>query len=157
MEKLDLCDPDLQKKLDAIVASNLAQSPRHIKQLGRILRRKSIFSLHRFMVEHGMAGKIPKEDLPIFMDYLITQRIDLKDMHVEARKRLRDRALACQPEELKTDDYKKHVDELGEDVRCRDCQWFMKSPPWGEKSCVQMGGAKGIDAPCFGFTKKKMQ
>lgn len=154
--KINLLDPQIEKKLKELQNSILAQAPAHIKKLGKILRRRSIFSLHRFLVEHGYSGKILPRDLPVFMDYLITQRIDLKDMHEEARVRLRNRTLVGQPPEAKTDDYKKYVEEGSKYVYCRDCEWFVKAPPDEEKSCVQLGGTKGIDEPCYGFTKKRL-
>ncbi|NIR17910.1 MAG: hypothetical protein GWN86_30030 [Desulfobacterales bacterium] len=87
------------------------------------------------------------------MDYLITQRIDLKDMHEEARKRLRSKTLEGQSPDVKTADYMKYV-EGQKAFRCRDCQWFMQPPPDEEKSCVQLGSSKGCDEPCYGFIKK---
>lgn len=154
--KIDLLDPQIEEKLKAFQESLLAQAPAHIRKLGKILRRKSIFSLHKFLVEHGYAGRVPAGDLPYFMDYLITQRIDLKDMHEEARRRLRVRTLLDQPKDAKTGDYMKYVEESGEPAHCRDCQWFMQAPPGEEKSCVQLGSSKGGDEPCYGFTKKRL-
>lgn len=154
--KIDFLDPQVKEKLEELQKSIVAQAPVHIKKLGKILRRRSIFSLHRFLVEHGYAGKIPTRDLPVFMDYLITQRIDLKDMHEEARSRLRIRTLLDQPPEAKTGDYVEYVEQGAKYVHCRDCEWFVKAPPGEEKSCVQLGGTKGCDEPCYGFTKKRL-
>lgn len=152
---LDLSDPLLQEKLEAIQAGILAQADHKVRKLGKILRRRSIFSLRRFLADNGLMGKLQRDDLPLFMEYLITQRIDLKDMHEEARARLREHTLQDQPSYLKTPDYKHFVEELGEPVHCRDCAWFVQAPPGEEKSCVQLGGTKGADAPCIGFTMKK--
>ena len=153
---LNLLDPQIKEKLEELQKSIIAQAPDHIKKLGKILRRRSVFYLRRFLVEHGYAGKVVLSDLPLFMDYLITQRIDLKDMHEEARIRLRIKTLLNQPPEAKTDDYKKYVEESIEPVNCRNCQWFTEAPPGEEKGCVQLGGAKGSDEPCYGFTKKRL-
>lgn len=154
--KIDLLDPQIEKKLKDFQEALLAQAPEHVKKLGKILRRRSLFSLRKFLVEHGHAGKIPTSQLPFFMDYLIVQRIDLKDMHDEARQRLRDRTLDGQPFDVKTADYVKYVEEQDPPFRCRDCQWFMQPPPDEEKSCVQLGSSKGSDYPCYGFTKKRL-
>lgn len=151
-----MLDPDIEKKIKAFQDQLLAQSPSHIKKLGKILRRRSLFSLHKFLVEHGYAGKVPAGDLTFFMDYLITQRIDLKDMHEAAREELRKRTLRDQPPEAKTADYRKYVEQSTEPAHCRDCQWFMQAPPGEKKSCVQLGSAKGCDEPCYGFTKKRL-
>lgn len=147
---------EIEEKIKAFQEGLLAQAPKHLKKLGKILRRRSIFSMHKFLVDHGYAGKVLASDLPLFMDYLITQRIDLKDMHDEARERLRERTLMDQPPESKTIDYKRYVESGSNPIHCRDCQWFMNSPSNEEKSCVQLGGAKGCDEPCYGFTRKRL-
>jgi hypothetical protein len=150
--RLGLNDPELQKKLDDVKKRMLADSPEHIQKLGKILRRRSIFSLHRFLVEQGLAGQVKKSDLPILLDYLITQRIDLQDMEPQARKNLRDRTLEGQPLEEMSHDYTVHV--FGGSIKeCKHCKWFMEVPDDEEKHCVALG-SKGSDFPCYGFTSK---
>ena len=153
---IDLLDPQIEEKLKELQASLLAQAPEHVRKLGKILRRRSLFSLRKFLVEHGYAGRVPAKDMMFFMDYLILQRIDLKDMHEDARKRLRAKTLEGQSPDVKTADYVKYVDGMEGVVHCRNCQWFMQAPPDESESCVQMGKAKGADDPCYGFTKKKV-
>ena len=153
--RLDLSDPLLEKKLSAIRSQLLASSPKHVQQLGRILRRRSIFFFKQFLRKLGMLDKIPKEMVSLFMDYLIIKRIDLRDMEPDARRRLREATLEDQPEEEKTDDYKAYVENSEDPPMCKHCRWFMETPPEDEKTCVELG-TKGNDFPCFGFTLKKM-
>ena len=152
----NLLDRRIKEKLEELQKSIEANAPAHIKKLGKILRRRSVFSLRRFLVDNGYAGKIGLADLPLFMDYLITQRIDMKDMHDEARSRLRIQTLLNQPKEAKTSDYVKYIEESIEPMYCKNCQWFMEPPPGEEESCIKAGGSKGCDEPCYGFTKKRL-
>ena len=153
IHRLDLNDPSIEERLKKIQKEMIASAPKHIKKLGKILRSKSILRFRWFLARHGYAGKISPEDLPLFMDYLITQRIDLKDMEPEARKNLRAYSLRSEPESEKTNDYRILVEAPGSPPTCKDCEWFMKIPPGEDKNCVALG-TKGIDKPCYGFTLK---
>lgn len=110
--------------------------------------------MNQFLKEMGLAGRIAKDDLSLFMDWLITQRIDLKDMEDEARHRLRMHTLQDQPAHEKTKDYTT-AEKSGELylLSCKHCRWFREAP-WGEdKDCVELG-SRGSDKPCYGFTRK---
>lgn len=139
----------------------LAEAPEHIRRLGKILRRSvesgSLLSLKRFLDRH--LDEVPRP-LEAFRDYLIINRIDLKDLEPEARHRLRKRTLATQDRTLATTDYRQaavQARKRGEQVYCRDCRWFVTAPRDGneraELSCVQLG-TKGADVACVGFTAK---
>ena len=151
--RLDPSDPNVEAKIKEIQQKMLSASPKHIQRLGKILRAKSLLRLRWFLSKHGYAGKIAPSELPLFMDYLITQRIDLKDMEPESRKNLRAYSLRNEPESSKTDDYRKHVEYTDDPMLCKSCEWFMKAPPKEDKNCVSLG-TKGIDKPCYGFTLK---
>jgi len=149
--RLDVNDPDVQSKMDGLHQQMLAGSPKRVRQLGKILRARSVTRMRLFLLRYGLGGKIKKHELPLFMDWLITKRIDLKDMEPEARKRLRVHTLENQPEGEKTEDYTVFIESSGKPLTCKHCSWFVVAPPDEEKSCVEMG-TKGIDTPCYGFT-----
>ena len=136
-----------------------ATAPIHIKRLGKIIRRSlaknTLVKFKRFLKEHR-AG-ISKQDLPAFMDYLIINRIDLKDLEPAARERLRARNLTNDDTRQMTKDYREATADGGI-PHCRDCRWFVTAPMDGEdnseKSCVEMG-TKGVDTACFGFIEKQ--
>lgn len=160
IHRLDINDPDVEEKLKQIHAQMLAASPKQIRKLGKILRSRSVLRLRWFLARHGHAGEIDPKDLPLFMDYLITQRIDLKDMEPDARRRLREHSLKKQPVNERTKDYIECIEHgctrlpHGETRwSCKLCAWFIVAPPGDDKSCVEMG-TKGIDEPCYGFTIK---
>lgn len=151
---LNINDPALAQKMADLQAQMMAQSPEHVKKLGKILRRRSTFFFSRYLKSMGLLNRIAPKDLPLFMDYLITQRLDLKDMAQESRDRLRTATLKNEPDAEKTLDYIRCVENSEDEdwPRCRNCHWFVQAP-LAEKSCVEMG-SKGIDAPCYGFTLK---
>jgi hypothetical protein len=151
---LDIKDPDLEKKLQDIQQTVLGQTEKQSAKLGKILRRRGLFSFKMFLRKHKI--KLPKEQVPLFMDYLITKRSDLKDLEPEARRRLRQYKLKDQPEHLKTRDYLIYIEsELAPTppLTCKNCRWFMSAPPGYVDSCVELG-TKGADDPCYGYTKK---
>lgn len=153
LKKFMLNDPDLQSKLDQLKQQLLAQAPEHVRRLGKILRKRSVFFMHRYLKKLGLGGKIKKSELPLFMDWLITQRIDLKDMEPDARRNLRKHTLEEQPITEQTNDYRSL--ENPEEHTCKECRWFREVPFGDEKDCVELG-AKGTDAVCYGFTNKIM-
>jgi hypothetical protein len=153
IHKLDIGDPNIEEKVKELHQQMLAASPKRVKKLGKILRSRSVLRLRWFLAKHGYAGKIAPSDLPLFMDYLITQRIDLKDMEPEARKNLRAYSLRNEPDSEKTEDYREHVENAKEPKTCKHCKWFMEKPPGEDKNCVALG-TKGIDRACHGFTLK---
>jgi hypothetical protein len=153
--RLDLADPDLEKKLEAIKSQLLVSASKNIQILGKILRRGSLFFFKQFLKKHKLLHQIPQNTVPLFMDYLIVNRIDLKDMWPESRSRLREATLENQPDTEKTEDYLKYIDDSDDPPTCKHCVWFVDAPEGEEKSCVSMG-TKGCDFPCYGFTLKKM-
>jgi hypothetical protein len=151
-EQLDTLEKHLRKMREKV----LADAPAHIRQLGRILRRSvetdSLVKFRHFLREHDL--KVARKDLPAVRDYLIINRIDLKDLEPAARERLRARMLIKEDPRLMSEDYR-NVAQRGEVPSCRDCRWFVIPPEDGdqdgEKSCVAMG-TKGADQACYGFT-----
>ena len=151
-EQLDALEARLCKMREKV----LADAPAHIRRLGRILRRSAetdnLVRLRRYLRGHDI--KVARKDLPAVRDYLIINRIDLKDLEPAARERLRARTLIKEDPRLMSLDYRK-VAQRGEVPSCRDCRWFVTPPEDGEqdeeKSCVAMG-TKGADQACFGFT-----
>ena len=153
--RLDMADPEIEKKLDAIKSQLLASAPKNVQMLGKILRRGSMFFFKQFLKKNNLLHQIPNNMVPLFRDYLIVNRTDLKDMWPESRSRLREATLEGQPEEEKTEDYKKYIDDSDDPPTCKHCSWFVDIPEGEEKTCVAMG-TKGTDFPCYGFTLKKM-
>ena len=148
-------DPELEQKLNALNAQLVASAPEHIRRLGRILRRGSLFFFKNYLAERGILHKIPKEMVPLFMDYLIVKRLDLADLAAESRTRLRDAMLEDQPEDCKTEDYVRYVEKATNPPSCKACRWFVQAPAEGEASCVALG-SKGADFPCYGFILNTM-
>jgi hypothetical protein len=148
---------DLESRIKQWRESMLASAPAHIRALGLILRRSvrtgSLAGLRRFVRKHGI--DVPQSMLRSFRDYLITQRIDLKDLEPAAREALREQTLASEDEAIQTEDYRQGVRD-GDDLRCRDCRWFVIAPnddsPASGQTCVELG-TKGADQACFGFTR----
>lgn len=153
--RLDLADPELEKKLEAIKSQLLASASHNVQILGKILRRGSLFFFKQFLKKNKLLHQIPEGMVSLFRDYLIVNRIDLKDMWYESRSRLREATLEGQPEEEKTEDYKRYIDDSEDPPTCKHCLWFVDVPEGEEKTCVAMG-TKGSDFPCYGFTLKKM-
>lgn len=151
---LDMNDPELDKKLKSIHEEIYKVTREDLHKLGKILRKRSVFFFKRFLKKHKI--KMPAEHIPLFMDYLITKRIDLKDMEPAARVRLREYMLKNQPKDLKTRDYLLYVEsELApsDPVTCKSCRWFIVAPPGEHDTCVELG-TKGSDRPCYGYVKK---
>lgn len=132
-----------------------AQTPAHIRQLGKILRRSiakdTTVKFRRFLKKHGI--HIPRRDLEHFRDHLIVNRVDLKDLEPAARERLRARTLAKEDPKNMSVDYRREI-AGGQLPHCRDCRWFVVAPndgePAGDKACVEFG-TKGADTACYGF------
>jgi hypothetical protein len=151
---------NLEQQIASWRQSALAALPPHLRQLSPILRRAvrtgRVRKLARWCQKLGLS--IPKRTLPLFRDYLITKMLDLKDLEPGARARLRRHRLRQLHDARPTPDYRLGV-EKGEDLRCRDCRWFVCAPRDGDRSdpgddqpCAALG-AKGIDAACPGFTR----
>ena len=153
---------NLEDRIKAWREQALKQLPRHVRALSPILRRAvhthRVRGLQRWCYKHGF--DIPRRQLPLFRDCLITQLIDLKDLEPDARARLRYHWLAQQDASVMTDAYLAGSWQ-GADLRCRDCHWFVTAPEYDDctdrnfgKSCVELG-TKGVDAACFGFEPSK--
>jgi hypothetical protein len=154
---------DFEGVIKSMNEQRLAEAPEHVRQLGLVIRRsvrtKSVMGLRRFLVRHKVLAdddQILMKHLRSFRDYLITQRVDLKDLEPAARSRLRQATLRQQDEDQMTSDYKLTT-ARGESLFCRNCRWFVAAPNDGDgdatKSCVELG-TKGADAACFGFKHK---
>jgi hypothetical protein len=150
---------DIEKQLQEAVERVNAQTPEHLKRLGKILRRSietgSLVKLRRFLKEHDV--EVPRRDIECFRDHLIIHRIDLKDLEPAARARLFARAHAKEDPRNMSPSYRASVAQ-GIIPSCRDCRWFVTAPNDGEgdhsgKSCVELG-TKGADIACYGFTYK---
>ena len=138
----------------------LANAPDHIRALGPILRKSVetglVNGLWRFCLKHGI--DVPRRQLALFRDYLITQRFDLKDLEPAARARVRLHVLRSEDKANMTRDYR--LGQLaGVKMTCMECRYFVTAPDDGDpndpdstKSCVDLG-TKGADAACFGFTR----
>lgn len=129
--------------------------PEHALELGDLIRRclsmNDLSEFRDFMLKHEI--EIPESSHEAFRDFLIVNRLDLKDLEPDARERLRALTLSNEDSACMTADYKAVV-ESGRTAYCRSCRWFMSSPEDGDnagKSCVQMG-TKGADKACFGYT-----
>ena len=151
---------DLEDRIKAWREQALKQLPAHVRALSPILRRAvhthRVRRLQRWCHKHGF--DIPRRQLPLFRDFLITQLVDLKDLEPDARARLRHHWLAQQDPSQMTDDYLAGV-RSGADLRCRGCRWFVRAPsdddradPTDDKSCVALG-TKGVDVACYGFSR----
>src|SRR5579871_4554718 len=138
----------------------LKQLPAHVRALGPILRRSvrthRFVALERCCKRHGFT--IERRRLPLFRDFLITQRLDLKDLEPDARARLRLHYLGSQDKSCMTADYRDAA-RAGDAPLCRDCCFFITPPndadpsdPNATKSCVELR-TKGSDVACFGFTR----
>ena len=158
--RLDINDPELERKLGDIHSEILHNSSKEQKKLGKILARRSLFFFKRFLKKHNLLDKVPSDKLALFMDYLTINRLDLRHMAQDARTRLREAKLEDQPPEERTRDYIECIEHgcdmhpNGEPWSCKHCQWFVEAPPDEVKSCVALG-TKGIDMPCYGFIKSK--
>ena len=150
--KLDAGDPELQQKLEDLAKQLQAGSPAISEKLGKILKRRGKWSLKQYLKELRYAGKVPDNMLDPFMDWLITQRFDMKDQHATARQRLRDYHLKNQDESQMTADYIKYCQGKEYPPDCGNCLWLITAPEGEEKTCMERG-SKGIDRPCFGFTR----
>ncbi len=146
-------DPELNEKLEELSKKIHADSPGMSERLGKILKRRGKWSLKQFLKDLGYAGKVPQDKLGLYMDWLITQRHDMKDSHDPARRRLREFFLSQQDESEKTKDYLKYVEGKEYPDDCGDCLWFMV-PPEGETNTCVSRGSRGIDKACYGFIKK---
>ena len=147
---------EMAKQLEEGVQRVMSQTPKHLRELGKILRRSvkkdTMVKFRRFLKKHNI--RIARKDLEAFRDHLIIHRIDLKDLEPEARERIFAMAHAREDSRNMTPDYRAAA-ERGSVPRCRDCRWFVTPPKDGEtngdKSCVEMG-TKGADQACYGFT-----
>jgi len=132
---------------------SLKRSPKAIRKAGQVLRSGDMREFRKLLRREGIVMVF--DDVQSFADYLVTQRLDLKDLEPEARARLRDRTLSkCSNLKEATQDYRDGI-LSGADLRCKECQWFVTSPMDGDgedhdKSCVELG-AKGVDTACVGF------
>lgn len=140
--------------------------PEHLARFGEIVRESirtgELTEFATFLAEQGVQvnDELPTHwstsKLEHLRDLVILRRLDLKDLAPAARERLRARALDTQSTIFRAVDYDAAIN-AGETPRCRDCVHFVIAPhdglPGGDKSCVELG-AKGLDAACFGYSKK---
>lgn len=147
---------EFDEKISKQAETRLRVTKEQDEQLAKLVRRStetgSLVKLHRFLEDQEI--DMPKRNLMGFRDYLIINRLDMKDLEPAARARLRDKLLAIKDSCEMSDDYRQATCS-GSVPRCRDCRWFVTAPDDGEensdKSCVQMG-TKGADVACVGFT-----
>ena len=150
---------DFERQMREYVQRVLDAAPEHVRTLGLIIRKSittgKLNALWRFCLKHAV--DITKGHLPLFRDWLITQRIDLKDLEPEARERLRKHTLRFQDACKMTPDYRAGM-LGGKSMHCRDCKYFVRAPndgdpdlnnPPADKSCVALG-TKGADVACYG-------
>lgn len=143
---------ELQAKFQQQLDERLKASPEVVRKAAEVIRNKDLRAFRKFLRRNNIA--VPNEHAEAFRDYIITQRIDLKDLEPEARARLRAATLKGQEYDNATEDYLQgKADRI--DLRCRDCVWFVKAPNDNvgdnhDKSCVALG-TKGTDEACFGF------
>jgi len=144
----------LQREFGEQLEEQLRAAPELVRAAAAVIRENDLESFKDFLHRNMVA--VPDEHAAAFRDYIITRRIDLKDLEPEARVRLRQTTLEANPDDLKdaTGDYLAGK-AGGVDLRCRLCGWFVKAPNDGEgdsqdKSCVALG-TKGADAACPGF------
>ena len=157
-KKLEEAESEIQKARREMLES----APDHLIELGQILRRAveggGLEEFREFLREHDVGINPDLDDNVImeFRDLLIIQRVDLKDLEPDARRRLRRLTLLFDNPKMKTPDYAA-IKKNGEAPRCRDCKWFVTAPKDGgqnsDKSCVELG-TKGADEACYGFTVK---
>ena len=151
---------DLDQQIALWQKAALSALPPRLRRLSPLLRRAAktgrVRKLARWCQRQGLA--IPKRSLPLFRDFLITRMLDLRDLEPAARARLRRHHLHQLVDAHATADYRDGV-EKGEDLRCRDCRWFVCAPhdgdasdPSSDQPCAALG-AKGADAACPGFTR----
>jgi len=150
----------MKKKLDELLEERkgelkalLSGQPKAIRKVSKIIRSGDIKKFRQLLRREGI--HIYDEYLEPFRDYLITKRLDLKDMEPGARARLRALSLDTQDLSDATKDYTDAVLSGIVGLSCRDCQWFVKAPNDGDgnnhdKSCVELG-TKGKDMACVGF------
>jgi hypothetical protein len=135
--------------------------PAHARALGPLLRRSvrtgRTNALARWCKRQNI--RVRRRDLLALRDYLITRHLALRDLEPDARARLRDKALEREDLSLATPDYLGGI-RAGDDLRCRDCHWFVEAPKDDDpvdmndgKSCVELG-TKGADRACAGFTRR---
>lgn len=148
----------LEKRVQDWNESMLAKAPEHLRTLGVLLRKSlitgSLSGLKRFLLKHRLWHPRMQQHLAVLRDYLIIQRIDLKDLEPDARTRLRNLTLKDQDRSRMTHDFKVGLIR-GDDMRCRNCRFFVTPPRDGlenaDKSCVELG-TKGADKACYGYT-----
>jgi hypothetical protein len=138
----------------------LAGLPSHLRSLAKLVRRSvatgRLNALDRWCKRRGLV--VRRSRLRAFRDYLITRLLELKDLEPAARARLRRDALATEDERQMTDDYRRGV-QAGDDLRCRDCRYFVTAPSDGDRTDASADkprvalGTKGADLACFGFTR----
>lgn len=147
----------LESEIEQAKKEVLNATPEHIIELGSILRGSietdSLDELRSYLQEHNIDIAGGKRELERFRDFIITQRIDTKDLEPDARARLRSQQLSTEDPMSMSSDYHA-VAGNGTIPRCRDCRWFVTPPNDGDenadKSCVEMG-TKGADQACYGF------
>ena len=143
---------EVLRELKTRLEDQLKLAPKAIRRVARVIRRGNLKKFRRFLRQSNI--NIPNNQADSFRDYLITQRIDLKDMEPMARARLRMLTIKQDDDQLATGDYLAAT-SAGVDLRCVDCSWFAMAPNDGdgenaEKTCIQLG-AKGVDEACIGF------
>lgn len=153
---------DLARQIAAWRSSAQASLPSHIQKLCTIVRRSVVTgrlgALDRWCKRQGLA--IGRRQLGPFRDFLITRLLDLQELEPDARARLRQQNLVGQDARQMSEDYRRGL-ERGEDLRCRDCRYFVAAPDDGDpndtscdKSCVALG-TKGADRACLGYRRPR--
>jgi len=146
---------DFDEKISKSVETRLQITAEQDASLAKIIRRStetgSLVKLARILKHHGI--DIPKRNLRNFRDYLIINRMDMKDLEPQARERLREYFLRGDGKANMSDDYRQSVCS-GSVPKCRGCRWFVTAPDDSdtnsELSCVEMG-TKGADDACVGY------
>jgi hypothetical protein len=155
---------DLEQQIAQWRLSVQASMPAHVRALARVVRRSvetgRLNALDRWCKKRGL--RLKRRQLRPFADFLITRLLELKDLEPDARARLRRDALMRQDASRTTEDYRRGF-AAGEDLRCRDCRYFVTAPNEGDstdasdsQSCVALG-TKGADQACVGFVRSRQQ
>jgi hypothetical protein len=157
MTKNTLADENdklLKARFAEQLQKQLKTAPEIVQAAAEVIRENNLESFKDFL--HRNLIPVPDEHAAAFRDFIITQRIDLKDLEPAARARLRQTTLETNSDDLKdaTSDYLCGKSG-GIDLRCRHCEWFVKAPNDGDgdnhdKTCVALG-TKGTDEACPGF------
>lgn len=151
---------DFERQIAEWRCSAIDSLPPRIRKLSAIVRRSvatgRLGALRRWCKQNGL--RVSRHQLRAFRDFLATRLLNLADLEPAARARLRTAALRGQDLVQMTDDYRQDS-ARGEDLRCRDCRYFVTAPgdsdprdPNHAKSCVELG-TKGADQACVGFVR----